>query len=132
MTMNYKYEMNVLNCSNRQFGRTLRYRLQAWGSTGLMVALLLMLASSTNAQQPSRVLAPGVLHTISPEIEEGETVSPRADLIEITTARSYLKWKPQFSPATRTLFERSQQVPLRRSIWGLEFTFKPFHFILLG
>ena len=129
MTMNYKYEMNVLNRSNRQFGRTLRYRLQACGSTGLVIALLLMLTSSTNAQQRPRVLAPGVLHTISPEIEEGETVSPRADLIEITTARSYLKWKPEFSPATRTLFERSQQVPLRRSIWGLEFTFKPFRMI---
>ena len=130
MTMNDKYEMNVMNRSNRQPARTLRYSLQACGSMGLVVALLLIIAStSTNAQQPPRVLAPGVLQTISPEIEEGETVSPRADLIEITTARSYLKWQPQFSPVTRTLFQRSQRVPLRRSIWGLEFTFKPFRMI---
>jgi hypothetical protein len=130
MTMNDKYELNVINCSNRQPARALRYCLQAFGSMGLAVALLLMLASTpTNAQQPPRILAPGVLHTISPEIEEGETVSPRADLIEITTARSYLKWQPEFSPATRTLFERSQRVPLRRNIWGLEFTFKPFRLI---
>jgi hypothetical protein len=120
MTMNDKYELNVMNRLHRQPARTLRYSLQASGFMGLVVALLSTLAStSTNAQQSPRVLAPGVLHTISPEIEEGETVSPRADLIEITTARSYLKWQPQFSPATRTLFERSQRVPLRRSIWGL-------------
>ena len=130
MTMNDKYELNAMNRSNRQPVPPLRSSLQAFGSMGLAVALLLILAStSTNAQQPPRVLAPGVLHTISPEIEEGETVSPRADLIEITIARSYLKWQPQFSPATRTLFERSQRVPLRRSIWGLEFTFKPFRMI---
>jgi hypothetical protein len=130
MTMNDKYELNVMNRLHRQPARTLRYSLQASGFMGLVVALLSTLAStSTNAQQSPRVLAPGVLHTISPEIEEGETVSPRADLIEITTARSYLKWQPQFSPATRTLFERSQRVPLRRSIWGLEFTFKPFRMI---
>ncbi|MBT4692598.1 MAG: LysM peptidoglycan-binding domain-containing protein [Planctomycetaceae bacterium] len=130
MTMNDKYESNVINRSNRQPGRALRYSLQACGSTGLVVAILLMLVStSITAQQPPRVLAPGVLNTILPEIEEGETVSPRADLIEITTARSYLKWQPQFSPSTRTLFERSKRVPLRRSIWGLEFTFKPFRMI---
>ncbi|MBT3889401.1 MAG: LysM peptidoglycan-binding domain-containing protein [Planctomycetaceae bacterium] len=130
MTMNDKYELNVINRSNRQPACMLRHRLQASGSRGLVVVLLLLLVSaSTHAQQSPRVLAPGVLHTISPEIEEGETVSPRADLIEITTARSYLKWQPQFSPTTRTLFERSQRVPLRRSIWGLEFTFKPFRMI---
>ncbi len=88
MTMNYKYEMNMLNCSNRLHGRTLGSHLQACGSLGLVIALLLILTSTTNGQQPKRVLAPGVLHTISPEIEEGETVSPRADLREITTARS--------------------------------------------
>jgi hypothetical protein len=130
MTMNDKYAMNVKNRTNRLPAPALTHRLQAGGSMGLAVALLLVFASpSTNAQQPRRVLAPGVLHTISPEIEEGETVSPRADLIEITTARSYLKWQPQFSPSTRTLFERSQRVPLRRSIWGLEFTFKPFRML---
>lgn len=130
MTMNDKYELNVMNRSHRQPARTLRYSLQAYGFRGLVVVLMSTLAStSTNAQQSPRVLAPGVLHTILPEIEEGETVSPRADLIEITTARSYLKWQPQFSPATRTLFERSQRVPLRRSIWGLEFTFKPFRML---
>ena len=71
MTMNDKYEMNVMNRSNRQPARTLRYSLRACGSMGLVVALLLIIAStSTNAQQPPRVLAPGVLQTISPEIEE--------------------------------------------------------------
>ena len=130
MTMNDKYELNVMNRPYRQPARALRYSLQAFGFRGLVVVLLSMLAStSTYAQQSPRVLAPGVLHTISPEIAEGETVSPRANLIEITTARSYLEWQPEYSPTTRTLFERSQRVPLRRNIWGLEFTFKPFRMI---
>jgi hypothetical protein len=130
MTMNDKHELNVMNRPHRQPARTLRYSLQAFGFRGLVVALLSMLAlTSAHAQQSPRVLAPGVLHTISPEIEEGETVSPRANLIEITTARSYLEWQPEYSPTTRTLFERSQGVPLRRNIWGLEFTFKPFRML---
>jgi hypothetical protein len=130
MTMNDKHELNVMNRPHRQPALTLRYSLQAFGFRGLVVALLLMLAlTSAHAQQSPRVLAPGVLHTISPEIEEGETVSPRANLIEITTARSYLEWQPEYSPTTRTLFERSQRVPLRRNIWGLEFTFKPFRML---
>jgi len=94
-----------------------------------LTLLCLGWASAVHAQQPERVLAPGVLRTIAPQIEEGETVSDRADLIEISKARSYLKWQPRFSPSTRTLFERSLSVPLRRSIWGLEFTFKPFRMI---
>ena len=94
-----------------------------------LTLLCLGLTMAVHAQQPERVLAPGVLRTISPQLEEGETVSERADLIEISRARSYLKWQPRFSPSTRTLFERSLSVPLRRSIWGLEFTFKPFRMI---
>ena len=91
-----------------------------------LLALWLFAPGQATAQQAERVLAPGVLTTIAPVIEEGETYSTPADLIEISKARSFLQWQPNFTPATRTLFERSLQVPLRRNVWGLEFTFKPF------
>ncbi len=91
-----------------------------------LLALWLFAPGQATAQQAERVLAPGVLTTIAPVIEEGETYSTPADLIEISKARSFLQWQPKFTPATRTLFERSLQVPLRRNVWGLEFTFKPF------
>ena len=64
-----------------------------------LTLLCLGLTMAVHAQQPERVLAPGVLRTISPQLEEGETVSDRADLIEISRARSYLKWQPRFSPS---------------------------------
>ena len=91
--------------------------------------ILALLSTNVRAQNTKRVLAPGVLTTVAPAIEEGETYSAPADLIEISKARAHLKWRPNFTASTRTLFERSLQVPLRRNVWGLEFTFKPFRMI---
>ncbi len=90
------------------------------------IMVLVWQTSHVHAQQPERVLAPGVLTTVAPVIEEGETYSSPADLIEISKARAYLKWQPTHTASTRTLYQRSLQVPLRRNVWGLEFTFKPF------
>ena len=96
----------------------------------LVIAMIMtMLSTDAGAQNSERVLAPGVLTTVAPVIEEGETYSTPADLIEISKARSFLKWQPNFTPDTRTLFQRSLQVPLRRNVWGLEFTFKPFRMV---
>ena len=94
-----------------------------------MAMILALLSTNVLAQNTERVLAPGVLTTVAPAIEEGETYSAPADLIEISKARAHLKWQPNFTAPTRTLFERSLQVPLRRNVWGLEFTFKPFRMI---
>ncbi|MEC9095910.1 MAG: LysM peptidoglycan-binding domain-containing protein [Planctomycetota bacterium] len=94
-----------------------------------LVMIMALFSTDASAQKSERVLAPGVLTTIAPAIEEGETYSSPADLIEISKARVHLKWKPNFSPSTRTLFERSLKVPLRRNVWGLEFTFKPFRMV---
>ena len=48
-----------------------------------LLALWLFAPGQATAQQAERVLAPGVLTTIAPVIEEGETYSTPADLIEI-------------------------------------------------
>ena len=96
----------------------------------LAIAMIWVLQSvAVQAQNSERVLAPGILTTVKSAIEEGETYSTPADLIEISKARAHLKWQPNFTPATRTLFERSLKVPLRRNVWGLEFTFKPFRMV---
>lgn len=73
---------------------------------------------------PYRQLAPGVEITISPNHQEGETVST-ADVIEILKGIPNLEWKPKFSSETRTLKEMATQTQFRREIWCLEFTFKP-------
>lgn len=95
----------------------------------MLVAVCMLASSNLQGQQAERVLAPGVLTTVPPAIEEGETYSTPADLIEISKARAHLQWTPNFTPATRTLFERSLRVPLRRNVWGLELTFKPFRMV---
>jgi hypothetical protein len=74
--------------------------------------------------RPFRALVPGVEITIAPERQEEETVATH-DVIEILQGIPDLKWEPKLSPDTQTLREMATQTVFRRSIWCLEFTFKP-------
>ena len=80
-----------------------------------------MLSASACAQLPK--LAPGVMTTVPAEPKESETVSgPR----EMTTLVSRLpKWQPNYLPESETLAEMAKTSIFRRSIWQLEFSFKP-------
>lgn len=82
------------------------------------------------AQRTARVerrLAPGVLTTIPPSLEPDDTVSTH-DVVEIRANRS-LQWNPAYLAASDTLHGKSIGVPFRRSIWCLEFSFKPLRMI---
>jgi hypothetical protein len=79
------------------------------------------------AQEPAppfRQLAPGVEITIPASLEEAETVS-KADVVEILHGIPGLDWSPKYAPETRTLKALATGTEFRRTIWCLEFTFKP-------
>ncbi|MCA9142960.1 MAG: hypothetical protein KDB05_09245 [Planctomycetales bacterium] len=102
----------------------------------LLAATALFLATSmvpgaVQAQEAStiRPLAPGVLTVIPTATEEGETFNGPLPLVEVVTGIPDLDWTPNYTPKTNTLQEIAKQVVLRRTIWDLEFAFKPLRMI---
>lgn len=102
--------------------RHLRY-----SSYSILVAGALACAVSSPAKAQTtalgRQLAPGVLKTIPPETEKGETFSGPREFVELYRAAP--QWKPNLEPATVTLTSITKQMTFRRGIWQLEFSFKP-------
>ncbi len=76
-----------------------------------------------------RKLAPGVLTSIQPEIQEEETFSGPRELIELVEGVPKLDWKPNLSPSSATLLTKAKSTIFRRQVWGLEFDFKPLRMI---
>ena len=93
--------------------------------------LIVLLVANCGFAQPAaskpRKLAPGVMTTIPPEIDPGETVSTH-DIVEIRSNID-LSWEPNFLTETRTLYGKSADVKFRRDIWCLKFSFKPVRMI---
>ena len=91
---------------------------------------LATVASMARGQAPApRSLAPGVLTVVAPAREEQETVSvhPLASLRDDPR----LEWpqQPATLPNSRTLQALADHVMFRRTIWGLEFSFKPLRML---
>ena len=76
----------------------------------------------------SSKLGPGVLTVIDPVLEEAETVS-RISFSQIRQEMAFPDWSPEYAASTRRLFDRAAKSKLRRPVWGLEFTFKPFRLV---
>src|SRR5262245_401311 len=95
----------------------------------VVLAAVMGLAGSVSAQQPTRSFAPGVLTTIPPDPQAEEMFSGPRPLVELPIAIKDLKYDPKLSSASSTAFERSQNAVLRRTIWNLEFSFKPMRMI---
>src|SRR5262249_6604236 len=53
----------------------------------------------------------------------------KQDIVEIVKGIPGLNWSPKFTPESRTLLERATNTEFRRTIWSLEFTFKPVRMI---
>ena len=94
-----------------------------------MLALFLTLARPAAAQRPGRTFAAGVLTTIPPAPEAQELFSGPQPLVEIPAVMKNGKYEPKLSSASSTVYEKSQNVLLRRTIWNLEFSFKPMRMI---
>lgn len=93
----------------------------------LGLAIVAGLASVAPAQQ--RRLAPGVLTTIPSAPTDEEMFSGPRPLNEIPIAIPGLDYKPNLHPKQETVFERAKVATLRRTIWNLEFSFKPFRMV---
>ena len=98
-------------------------------SSSVFAALIAVAVGSVAAQQPSRTFAPGVLTTIPPTPMAEEMFSGPQPLVELPIAINDLQYEPKLSSVSSTVYERSQAVLLRRTIWNLEFSFKPMRMI---
>ena len=68
-----------------------------------------------------------MLTTIPPSFNPDDTVSTH-DMMEIRADKA-LDWKPDFLAASDTLYSMADQAKFRRSIYCLEFSFKPLRMI---
>jgi hypothetical protein len=78
---------------------------------------------------PPIEFAPGILTTIKPEPQDEEMFSGPRPLVEVPIAIEGLEYDPKLNPKTATVFERAKVATLRRTIWNLEFSFKPMRMI---
>jgi hypothetical protein len=95
----------------------------------IVAAVIAALIGSASAQQAARQFAPGVLTTIPPAPQAAEMYSGPRPLVELPIAIKDLKYEPQLSSTSSTVYERSQSAMLRRTIWNLEFSFKPMRMV---
>ena len=103
----------------------------------LVIALICgPLTSLVHAQQPAgtlkpRRLAPGVLTTITPPVDEAEASSGPRQLVDITKGfdPAVLNWKPNLYPESDTIKYQGERVVVRHKVWYLEFSFKPLRML---
>lgn len=58
-----------------------------------------------------------------------ETFSGPVPLVEVPIELESIEYAPQLHPKSATAYERAKAVTLRRTIWNLEFSFKPMRMI---
>ena len=85
--------------------------------------------ASGQAPQPVKPFAKGVITTIPPAPEEEEMFSGPRPLVEVPIEIEGLDYEPKLAPKTDTVFERAKIATLRRTIWNLEFSFKPMRMV---
>jgi hypothetical protein len=73
----------------------------------------------------------GVLKVIPPAPLEGETFTDAYELYEIRKGLTGIDYTPNFEAKAQTVFERAKEATLRRSIWALEFSFKPVRMVMV-
>jgi hypothetical protein len=75
-----------------------------------------------------RKLGPGVETMIAAEPNPQDTVTTH-DIVEIQSEGKQLDWKPETQSSSDTLKVLTKDIPFRRGVWYLEFTFKPLRII---
>ena len=91
----------------------------------LCVAFAALSAGVANAQPRARQFAPGVLTVIPPDPQAEEMFTGPVPLAELPIAIKDLQYEPQLAAVSSTVFERAKAALMRRTIWNLEFSFKP-------
>jgi hypothetical protein len=116
----------------RAFGRSL---------LPLLALALATVASGVSIAQDDPALKPpladehagwverGVLKQVPPQPLDGETFSGPLALQDVVEGLKEIDYAPNFEAKSKTVYERAKEVTLRRSIWALEFDFKPVRMI---
>jgi len=104
-------------------------RIRVMKRACLAAVTFAVLASTVVAQVPRRQFAPGVLTTIPAAPQAEEMFTGPVPLVEVPLAIKDLQYDPKLASTSSTVFERSKNVVLRRTIWNLEFSFKPMRMI---
>jgi len=84
--------------------------------------------SAADAPKGYRKLGPGVETTIPAEPNPRDTVTDH-DIVEIQSAGQQLDWTPETQSSSTTLKVLTKDIPFRRGVWYLQFTFKPLRMI---
>ena len=105
--------------------KTLNPCLAACSAAVLLLGLLSEVIEAQERSPGFRKLAPGVITRISPHIQEEETFSGPREMVELTVGAPQLDWEPNLSAKSKTLLADVKATIFRRSVWGLEFGFKP-------
>lgn len=94
-------------------------------------ACLVAVCGEAGAQRavPARQFAPGVVTTIAPHPEDEEMFSGPRLLVEVPASIPGLAYDPKLAPKSSTIAERAKGATLRRTIWNLEFSFKPMRML---
>ncbi|QDU26958.1 hypothetical protein ETAA8_20420 [Anatilimnocola aggregata] len=104
--------------------------LVSWSqAVALGVAVMALGMWCAVGQAQSRRLAPGVMTTITPAPQEHEMYDGPRPLTEIPVTIPGLDYKPHLRPKSATVFEQAKASTLRRTIWNLEFSFKPMRLV---
>jgi hypothetical protein len=72
-----------------------------------------------------------VLKVIPPAPLDGETFTESYELHEIRKGLEGIDYTPNFEAKSQTVYERAKEATLRRTIWALEFSFKPVRMIMV-
>lgn len=108
---------------------TLAHNMARILAIGLLLTMFAGGSSAFGQAAPPVEFAPGVLTTIQPQPEDAEMFSGPGPLVEVPIAIEGLEYDPKLSPKTATVFERMKTATLRRTIWNLEFSFKPMRML---
>ena len=106
-------------------GQNRLFLRQSLTTLAMATVALAMLTSPICAQLPK--LAAGVMQKIPAEPEESDTVTGPRKFAAV--AKNAPDWEPNYLADTDTLRSMSNSTTFRRTIWQLEFNFKPVRMI---
>lgn len=100
----------------------------------VILGLCLALGAVARAQEEptmglGKKLPPGLLKTIPVDPEASETFTDPRPVVELLADPKLPDWTPKAFPKSDTLREMAKNTIFRRTIWNLEFSFKPLRMI---
>jgi len=99
------------------------------GPLAALVAMASVAAVFAQAPQPIKPFAKGVITTIPIAPQDEEMFSGPRPLVEVPLIIDGLEYEPKIAAKTSTVFEKAKIATLRRTIWNLEFSFKPMRMV---